>query len=111
LAAESDAPESCGIFISTPAGEFYLAGAGLTITFAPAAAGPAKVGLATVEEDASSKESGLRSRAGRRRRQPGQQHFPARGRTDPRVRHRLPVSLIASRPRGATVRRLARFTF
>jgi Domain of unknown function (DUF5597)/Beta-galactosidase len=41
-----------GIFIAAGADEFYFAGAGLTITFAPNTPGPPIVGLATVEEGA-----------------------------------------------------------
>lgn len=39
-----------GIFIATGQDEFYMAGAGLTITFSLNTAGPARAGLATVEE-------------------------------------------------------------
>jgi len=48
-----DAPRSQsphGIFINTAPDEFYMAGAGLTVTFAPNTPGPPIVGLATVEE-------------------------------------------------------------
>ncbi len=39
-----------GIFIAAGPDEFYMAGAGLTITFSPNTPGPPSVGLATVEE-------------------------------------------------------------
>ena len=39
-----------GIFIATGPDEFYMAGAGLTITFSPNTPGPPMAGLATVEE-------------------------------------------------------------
>jgi hypothetical protein len=44
------AQASYGIFIATGANEFYMAGAGLNITFVPETPGPPIAGLATVEE-------------------------------------------------------------
>jgi hypothetical protein len=49
----ADAPRNLaphGIFIATAQDEFYMAGANLTITFAPHTPGPPVAGLATVEE-------------------------------------------------------------
>jgi hypothetical protein len=39
-----------GIFIATGPDEFYMAGTGLSITFAPNTPGPPMAGLATVQE-------------------------------------------------------------
>jgi hypothetical protein len=39
-----------GIFIASGPDEFYMAGAGLNVTFSPETPGPPQVGLATVEE-------------------------------------------------------------
>jgi hypothetical protein len=44
------APLTYGIFIATKPDEFYMAGSGLTVTFAPHTPGPPIAGLATVEE-------------------------------------------------------------
>jgi hypothetical protein len=52
-AALSEAPPAQaphGIFIASGPDEFYMAGAGLTVTFSPNTPGPPIVGLATVEE-------------------------------------------------------------
>jgi hypothetical protein len=53
-AASPQAPQAAqspyGIFIATKPDEYFMAGSGLTITFAPNTPGPPIVGLATVEE-------------------------------------------------------------
>ncbi|MEJ2147061.1 MAG: DUF5597 domain-containing protein [Acidobacteriota bacterium] len=43
-------PTPHGIFIATGPDEIYMAGDGLTVTFAPVTPGPPMVGLGTVEE-------------------------------------------------------------
>ncbi|MGP8243417.1 MAG: DUF5597 domain-containing protein [Bryobacteraceae bacterium] len=48
--ASQAAPSPHGIFIATKPDEYFMAGSGLTITFAPNTPGPPIAGLATVEE-------------------------------------------------------------
>jgi hypothetical protein len=45
-------PSAAAIFIATGSDEFYAAGTGVTVTFAPNTPGPPLAGLATVEEGA-----------------------------------------------------------
>lgn len=51
------------IFVAAAPDEFYLAGAGVTITFTPETSGPPLVGLATVEEGRFENDRWIRGRA------------------------------------------------